>query len=132
MKKLAFIFCFWLMACNSEKVYIKAENALDAGREFIDGCLKGDFNKAGFYLLHTTENTQLLNELKASYANQPGITKEQFKNASINILNIEDVSPAETIIHYQNSFSKRAHSLKVVNKDGSWQVDLKYSYDGNL
>ncbi len=33
-------------ACNSSDndKYPKAENAFDAGREFIDGCLKGDFS----------------------------------------------------------------------------------------
>src|SRR6266540_2671012 len=54
------IFCCAILCyCNAKK-YSKAENALDAGREFIDGCLKGDFEKAAFYMLDDDRNKELL------------------------------------------------------------------------
>ena len=44
MKYLILIASLVIVSCNSGKrQFPKAENALDAGREFIDATLKGDF-----------------------------------------------------------------------------------------
>ena len=49
------------ISCSSKKVaLLPAENAFDAGREFIDGNLKGDFQKAAFYMIADEQNKQFL------------------------------------------------------------------------
>ena len=62
---LFFSLCF---ACsNNSSVYPKAENALDAAREFIDGCLKGNFKKASAYMINDAENNKRLQDLEKDY-----------------------------------------------------------------
>src|SRR5204863_6505691 len=61
---ISFLFVFTFCNCTENKVYEKAENALDAGREFIDGCLKADFDKATFYMVSDSTNKNMLLTLK--------------------------------------------------------------------
>jgi len=45
----------------------RRKNDLDAGREFLDGCLKGNFDKAAFYMLPGAENTKALHTIENNY-----------------------------------------------------------------
>ena len=64
MNKWKLFIPFFILICASCKSpnneMVPAENGLDAGREFIDGCLKGDFIKADFYMLQDELNVQFL------------------------------------------------------------------------
>jgi hypothetical protein len=51
---------FILVACNSDNAYKKAENAQDAGREFIRASLDGNYEKAEYYLLQDSTNRLLI------------------------------------------------------------------------
>jgi len=133
MKYLILIASIIIVSCNSgHRQFAKAENALDAGREFIDATLKGDFDKANFYMLLNEENKILLQQYQSKYNTQS--KEEQFglKQSVINILQVNDVTEKETIINYSNSFDKKVHKVKVINKNGDWFVDFKYTFDGNL
>ncbi len=109
-----------------------AENALDAGREFIDATLKGDFDKANFYMIQDAENKKLLQQYQTKYNAAPKETQFALNQSVINILEVADVTEKETIINYSNSFDKKAHKVKVILANGNWFVDLKYTFDGNL
>ena len=123
---LVSVFC----SCNNQ--YPKAENAFDAGREFIDGCLKGDFNKARSYLLQNETNNKQFDKLIDDYRKKNNQQKQEYNNASITVLEEETVSDSIHIIKYKNSFDNIPRTLKVVqNKDG-WLVDLMYTFSGNL
>lgn len=125
--------CLIIISCQSRQNNLPpAENALDAGREFIEGCLKGDFDKANFYLPQNQANDSIFNVLKQDYHTKSNATKQELKNASITILAIEELSDKETIIRYSNSFSKEARIIKVAKTDLYWKVDLSYSINGNL
>jgi hypothetical protein len=121
-----------LFSCKEKKEYLFAEDALDAGREFIDGCLKGDFAKAKFYMLPDSKNLEHLEKLKDDYNEQSKEDKEQYKQASIIIQNEETITDGVHIIYYKNSFDKIARKVKVIQQHNNWQVDLKYTFDGNL
>lgn len=119
-------------ACNNNNgSYPEANNALDAGREFIDAGLKGDFAKAYFYLLQNAENKQLLNKLETDYRAKDRDGREQFRQASINIGEIKDITKNETIITYSNSSDKIKQQLKVVFENNKWRVDFKYTFHPN-
>ena len=49
-----------LIACDAGGGYEKAENAQDAGRQFIRASLDGDHQKARFYLLQDTTNLLMI------------------------------------------------------------------------
>ena len=121
-----------LFSCNSHKTYPKAENAFDAGREFINGCLTGDFDKASFYMLQDSTNQEMLDKIHRSYDQKGAAVKQQFREASLIIEQEETLNDSTHIIHYKNSYDQIAHKVKVVLKDGTWQVDFKYTFNGNL
>jgi len=112
-------------ACNGKQQdYHKAENALDAGREYIHSCLQGDFLKAAFYLLPDEKNTQLLKEVEKVYREKDKEGRQQFRLASININEVMDLNQTTTIIKYSNSFDKLPHTIQVIKQNGAWLVDL--------
>jgi len=122
------IFC----CCSNEKNYPKAENALDAGREFIDGCLKGDFERAAFYMTGETRNKELLQAQQKNYNEKSKNEKQEYYNASIIINEDAVLNDSTHIINYRNSFDKTARKVKVVLQNNQWLVDFKYTFDGNL
>lgn len=131
MKRFAFILLtFFIVNCTAS--FPKAEDPLDAAREFIDGCLKGNFKKAGFYMLHDTENEELLKQQEKNYYSKKSDEIEQYNSASIIINEEAAISDTVHIINYQNSYDNIGRKVKVVYRDNKWQVDFKYTFDGNL
>ena len=84
-----------LVSCTS---YPKAEDPLDAAREFIDASLNGDFDKAGFYMLPDEENKAQLEKIKTDYRTKVQQKKKPINDASINILEVNVVN--DTIEYY--------------------------------
>ncbi|MCM5528857.1 DUF4878 domain-containing protein [Parasegetibacter sp. NRK P23] len=122
----------WL-ACNSHDDAPKnAENALDAGREFVRASLDGNYKKAAFFLLEDSTNQNLLTRWEESYRNLSSDDREAFRRASITINSEEEVSDSVSIINFSNSYKKKPQVLKVIKRDGTWKVDFKYTFSGNL
>jgi hypothetical protein len=121
-----------LCNCDSNKIYPKAEDALDAGREFIDGCLKGDFDKASFYMVNDSVNNNMMLNLKRKYKEKSDAQKKEYSGASITIFEDAVLDDSTHIINYQNSYDKVGHKVKVVFHNSTWLVDFKYTFDGNL
>lgn len=134
MKKIIpFILFALIVACKGRnEEYAKPENALDAGREFIDNSLKGRFNTAKKYMLQDEENTYWLEKVSSDYNRMTEQDKAGFSKASINITEVADVTDSVTVISYSNSYKKRAQKVKVVKQNGDWLVDFKYTFSGNL
>ena len=119
--------------CNRDKTdYPNAENAFDAGREFIDGCLKGDFKKAAFYMVNDGENNKDLQQIEKNYNAKTIEQKQQYHEASIIVNEDEAVSDSVHVINYMNAYDKIARKIKVILHNGIWQVDFKYTFNGNL
>lgn len=129
---ISFLFLILLCNCGGNKIYPKAEDALDAGREFIDGCLKGDFDKAAFYMINDTTNNNMLLNLKRKYKEKSDAQKKEYSEASITIFEDAVLDDSTHIINYQNSYDKVGHKVKVVRRNNTWLVDFKYTFDGNL
>lgn len=134
MKKIVFPgFLILFLACSDQKGdYKKPENALDAGREFIDHSLKGHFNTAKKYMLQNDENNYWIDKVSKDYNQYSEQEKTGYSSASINILEVADQVPDSlTIIRYSNSYIKRPQKLKVIKYNGEWKVDLSYTFSGN-
>src|SRR3954452_19140531 len=125
------LFSSFTFSC-SEKHYNKAENALDAGREFIDGCLKGDFDKASYYMVQDDQNKSLLLQQKRNYDAKSKEEKQEYNNASIIIYEDATLNDSTHIINYQNSYDKVGRKVKVVLQNNTWLVDFKYTFNPNL
>ncbi len=121
------ISCLLLLtaACSSSlKEYRKAEDALDAGREYIHACLEGDFSKAVFYTTGDTAAKASLKTTEELYRQKDKEGRQQYRNASININEIKELNDSTATIQYSNSVDKETHILRVVKKSGDWKVDL--------
>ncbi|HRI19971.1 MAG TPA: DUF4878 domain-containing protein [Panacibacter sp.] len=121
-----------LCGCSSGNNYARAEDPLDAAREFIDACLKGDFTKASFYMTDDARNRELLQKQEKSYVGKSKDEKQEYYNASIIIFEDAAINDATHIINYQNSYDKTGRKVKVILHNGTWQIDFKYTFDGNL
>jgi hypothetical protein len=132
MKQLLLLLLLFIASCKSSSSYENASNALDAGREFIDASLKGDFAKAYFYMLQDAENKKLLDKIETEYRAKDRDGREQYRQASINIGAVTDITDKETIINYSNTFDKIDKKIKVIFIDNKWVVDFKYTFNSNL
>lgn len=118
---------------NKEEEYHKPENALDAGREFIQQSLKGKFNTANKYMLQDQDNQYWLSKWSGEFNKISEQEKASYNKASIHISEVTDVIPdSVTIINFSNSFKNSPQKLKVVKYNGEWKVDFKYTFSGNL
>lgn len=127
MKQFTWLAFLLLAACGGgteSTSYRKAEDALDAGREYVNACLQGDFSKAAFYIVADEPNHHLLQQTEKSYREKDKEGRQQLRNASINIHEVKDLTDSTTEIHYSNSFDKTTHTLQVVKRDQTWLVDL--------
>lgn len=122
-----------LFACtDKEDEYHKPENALDAGREFIQQSLKGKFTTANKYMLQDKDNQYWLSKWQEDFNKTSEQEKAAYGKASINISEISDAVPDSiTIINFSNSYKNIPQKLKVVKYNGDWKVDFKYTFSGN-
>jgi len=114
-----------LTACSGSHSYKKAEDAQDAGREFIRASLDGDYEKASFYLYGDTTNQMLLDKWKKDYDRMDHEEQKKYRDADILPINIQTVSDSVTSYTYTNSYKKDTTTIRVIKFKGDWVVDLK-------
>ncbi|HEX6913871.1 MAG TPA: hypothetical protein VF145_01435 [Chitinophagaceae bacterium] len=134
MNRLIMLFaCVFLFACNGrDSSYPKAEDSLDAAREFIDAFLDGDTRKASAYMVNDEENRNLLRKLHRQLESHSEEDRQGYKESSIIIGSIENVTEDIVIIQYRSSYDREPRKVKVVRQNGTWLVDLKYTVNPNL
>jgi hypothetical protein len=121
---LAFIMI--LFACGGSGGYHRAEDAQDAGRQFIRATLDGEHDKARFYLLHDTTNLLLLKQQEANYNQLSGKEKNAYRESSIRPVEIKAVNDSVTLYKYFNTYhSKDTTTLRIMRVENDWVVDLK-------
>ncbi|HLK28826.1 MAG TPA: hypothetical protein VKT28_09600 [Puia sp.] len=113
------------VACNNTQSYKKAEDAQDAGREFIRASLDGDYDKAKYYMLGDSTNRYLLERWKNSYDNLSKEEKDKYKDAEIVVLDLHRENDSVTSYKYFNSYKKDTTTVKVMLVHGEWVVDMK-------
>jgi hypothetical protein len=114
-----------LAACNNIHSYAKAEDAQDAGRQFIRAALDGDYDKARFYLYEDSTNKFLLDKWRKDYDVMPHEERKKYQDADILPINIQTVNDSVTSYTYTNSYKRDTTTIRVVRINGDWLVDLK-------
>jgi len=133
MKWLLFLaLIIGFIGCKSKPEYPKAENALDAGREFLDGFLKGNSVKSKAYMVDDEKNERMLMSAHRQYNSLSKEAKKELETGSIIIGEVDEVTENEVIIQYKSSYDKIGRKIKVIKKDGNWLVDLKYTFNPNM
>jgi hypothetical protein len=120
----ACLFIF-ILACHAGKTFSKAEDAQDAGRQFIRASLDGDYEKARFYLLNDSINLLLISKWQQGFDQMDRETRQQYREASILPINIRALNDSVTSYTFSNSFRKDTTTVHIVRLNGEWLVDLK-------
>jgi hypothetical protein len=114
-----------VVACNGERTFKKAEDAQDAGREFIRASLDGDYERAEFYLLRDSTNQLLMEKWEKGFQKLDANTKKQYKEADILPINIQAENDSVTTYTFSNTFKKDTTTIRIIRQNGEWLVDLK-------
>jgi hypothetical protein len=139
MKKIFYLSSFLLFfpiaigigACNNDnKETPKAENDVDAIRNFIQFALYGDYEKAKTYMLPDSLNKEQMNAVER--VNLSPEEKKGLATSSINIHNVNRVNDSTTIVIYSNSFKNNWDTLKAVKQNGEWLVDFNYLFNHDI
>jgi hypothetical protein len=115
----------FILACHAGKTFSKAEDAQDAGRQFIRASLDGDYEKARFYLLNDSINLLLISKWQQGFDQMDRETRQQYREASILPINIRALNDSVTSYTFSNSFRKDTTTVHIVRLNGEWLVDLK-------
>ena len=118
-----------LAACQGG--YKKAEDAEDAGREFIRASLNGDYKRAQYYLLDDSVNQLLIKTWQQGFEKLDPETRQSYKEANIVVLKISPLNDSTSKFAFSNSYKKDTTTLKIVRIKGEWLVDLKEILNAN-
>jgi hypothetical protein len=114
-----------LAACNNPQSFKKAEDAEDAGREFIRASLDGNYEKASFYLYADSTNKMMLAKWKKDYDHLNSDERQKYRDASILPVDIHALNDSVTDFTYLNSYKKDTTTIRVIKVKGDWMVDLE-------
>lgn len=129
---LLFLLANIFFACNQSAKTKKNTDPLEAGREFIDASLKGDYDYARLYLLADSTNLMYFDRFVEFDNKKTSTEKTGYKNANIIIDSTQDLSDSVSIINYTNTYKKTPAKIKLVKKNNEWLVDFKYTFLGNM
>lgn len=128
----AFVLLF-ITGCDQQVKKIKTNaDPLEAGREFINASLTGDYDYAKKYLLTDSTNLMYFDRFVEFDEKKPAADKEGYKNANIIINSTEKISDTITVINYSNTYKKEPAKIKLVRKNNEWLVDFKYTFLDSL
>lgn len=114
------------IACNDSHTFKKAEDAQDAGREFIRASLDGNYEKASFYLYADSTNKMMFAKWKKDYDAMSPDEQQKYKDADILPFDIRPVNDSFTLYTFANSYKKKdTTTIGIVKVRGDWMVDLK-------
>ena len=125
LRKILFPALLLTAACNDSHTFKKAEDAQDAGREFIRASLDGNYEKASFYLYADSTNKMMFSKWKKDYDRMTPEEQQKYKDAEILPIDIHPVNDSVTSYTYANSYKKDTTTVRVVRINGEWMVDLK-------
>ena len=120
-----------IAACNGNPGYKKAEDAQDAGREFIRATLDGNYEKAKFYMLGDSTNNFMLDKWKAGYDNLSSEEKNNYRNSDIVVFDVHPLNDSVTYYKYFNSYKKDTTIIQIQKVHDQWVVDLKQLMNNN-
>jgi hypothetical protein len=113
------------ISCGDESLK-KADNAQEAGTEFIRASLNGDHRKARFYLLKDDDNLRLFEKQQSDYNHLSAAAKRAYREANIRPVSILAVDTTRTkYTYWHTSNPKDTFTLAIVKVNDEWLVDLK-------
>lgn len=126
----------WACSNNAENAKpAQGENDVDAARLFIRSALDGRWKDARRLILQDSANVQDLDVAEQNYTQRlTASDQREYREAQIRIYDTRRVNDSVSIVTYANTVPKykdRRDSVRVVRQNGTWLVDLKYSFPNN-
>jgi hypothetical protein len=123
MKSMPILLLALFIGCtNPPKSFPPASTSIEAGRNYVEACLQGDFEKATAYSASTQTMKLHTANTEKNYRNLDKEGRSNFRQASIIILGITDQDSLHTQMNYQYSMDKKTRQLEIEKKSGSWFV----------
>ena len=116
------------MSCQNKESFKKADDAEEAGTEFIRASLDGNYEKAKFYLYKDSAdfNLRVLDKWKMAYDAMDKEEKSKFHSASIRPIKIEPSTDSTSYSYtYYNSYKKDTTTIMILKANNDWLVDLR-------
>ena len=112
-----------LIACSTPtKNFPPASSSIEAGRNYVEACLQGDFEKATAYAAPTQSMKLHTANTEKNYRDLDKEGRSNFRQASIIILGITDQDSLHTQMNYQYSLDKKSRQLEIEKSNGKWLV----------
>lgn len=121
-----------LASCSGNNKSTDTDDDVNVATKFIRAALDGKYNEAKKLMLTDSTNSNFLEVAERNYQRLDLDTKAGYRLASINIIKVQPVNDSTTIFIYSNSYKNNHDSLKIVKKNNSWLVDLKYLYQHDM
>jgi hypothetical protein len=123
MKSIAALLFALLIGCtNTSKSFPPATSAIEAGRNYIEACLQGDFEKAKAYAAANETIQSYTTNTEKIYRTLGKEGRSNFRQASIIILDVTDQDSLHTLIKYRNSMDNTPHQIAIEKAKGNWLV----------
>ena len=112
-----------LIGCSTPtKNFPPASSSIEAGRNYVEACLQGDFEKATAYAAPTQSMKLHTANTEKNYRDLDKEGRSNFRQASIIILGITDKDSLHTQMNYQYSMDKKTRQLEIEKTNGKWLV----------
>jgi len=123
MKSVSTLLLAVIIGCSSPaKNFPPASSSIDAGRNYLEACLQGDFEKAVAYAANSETMKLQTTNTEKNYRNLDKEGRSSFRQASIIILDITDEDSLHTRMNFQYSLDKKPRQIEIEKKDGKWLV----------
>jgi hypothetical protein len=112
-----------LIGCSTPtKNFPPAGSSIEAGRNYVEACLQGDFEKATAYAASTQTMKLHTANTEKKYRDLDKEGRSNFRQASIIIVGITDQDSLHTQMNYQYSLDKKPRQLEIEKTNGIWLV----------
>jgi len=112
-----------VIACSTPtKKFPPAGSSIEAGRNYVEACLQGDFEKATAYAAPTQSMKIHTANTEKKYRDLDKEGRSNFRQASIIILGITDQDSLHTQMNYQYSLDKKPRQVEIEKTNGKWLV----------
>ncbi|MEK0412889.1 MAG: hypothetical protein RL070_377 [Bacteroidota bacterium] len=123
MKSISIGLLAIFIGCSAPaKNFPPASSSIDAGRNYLEACLQGDFEKAVAYAASSETMKSHTANTEKNYRNLDKEGRSNFRQASIIILGITDEDSLHTRINFQYSLDKKPRQIEIEKRDGKWLV----------
>ena len=116
------LFAFFIGCSAPTKNFPPATTSIEAGRNYLEACLQGDFEKAVAYAATTQTMKSQTATTEKTYRALDKEGRSSFRQASIVILDITDEDSLHTRMNFQYSLDKKPRQIEIEKTDGKWLV----------